>query len=403
MVERIIFNVIALGLFLFLFFRMIQKNDTNYLYILVLQAIGITIGFFGLIIRIELPILILIITYILSIILPIIVILIERKGISLTEVIFLSIAKFHEKLGNEEKAKQALLYLVEKDLNSYHGHKALAEIYERENDLEVATEEYIRAANIRPNEDKIQYKIADLFHQTEKPNEAIKILKELLQKKPEWQEASLLLGDIYQEQERFKEAVSIYLDAIQYHPENYDLYYNLGMVYTRLNDFQNAKEYYEKAAELNSLLYHAKYNLGQIALLYNELEEAEQYFEECLQDEELEDDAYFYLAYIAMLKGEEERAIQFLNVAVGESPEIYDRIKKELIFKIILHKVEKPNKNRAPKKKHIKPTKKEKQVMLHLKHTYELVGNLNHNDIKAMKIIQTKRKVEEQEKGPERE
>ena len=129
MLERIIFNVIALGLFLFLFFRMIQKNDTNYLYILVLQAIGITIGFFGLIIRIKLPIVILIITYFLSIIVPIIVILIERKGISLTEVIFLSIAKFYEKLGKEEKAKQALLYLVEKDLNSYHAHKALAEIY----------------------------------------------------------------------------------------------------------------------------------------------------------------------------------------------------------------------------------------------------------------------------------
>lgn len=402
MLERIIFNVVALGLFLFLFFRMIQKNDTNYIYILVLQAIGITIAFFSLIIRMQLPILVLIITYILSIIIPIIVILIEKKGITLTEVIFLSIAKWYEKIGQEEKAKQALLYLVEKDLNSYYGHKALAEIYERENDLEVATEEYIRAANIRPNEDKIQYKIADLFHQTGKSDDAVKVLKELLKRKPEWEDASILLGDIYQEQERFKEAVSVYLDAIQYHPENYDLYYNLGMVYTRLNDFQSAKEYYEKAAELNSLLYHAKYNLGQIALLYNELEEAEQYFEECLQDEELEEDAYFYLAYIAMLKGDEEKAIQYLNVAVDENPEIYDRIKQELIFKLILNKVEKPNKNRTPKKKQIKPTKKEKEAMLHLKHTYELVGNLNHNDIKAMKIIQTKRK-EEQEKGRERE
>lgn len=399
MLERIIFNVVALGLFLFLFFRMIQKNDTNYVYLLVLQAIGIAIGFIGLIMRVQLPIFVLILTYVLSIILPMIVILIERKGINLTEVIFLSIAKLYDKMGNQEKAKQALLYLIEKDFNSYHGHKALAELYERENELEVATEEYIRAANIRPREEKIQYKIADLFHQTGKPNDAIKILKELLKTKPEWEEASLLLGDIYQEEERLKEAVSVYLDAIQYHPENYDLYYNLGMVYTRLNDFQNAKEYYEKAAELNSLLYHAKYNLGQISLLYNELEEAEQYFEECLQDEELEEDAYFYLAYIAMLKGEEEKAIQYLNVAVDENPEIYDRIRKELIFKLIVNKVEKPNKNRPPRKKKIKPTKKEKEAMLHLKHTYELVGNLNHNDIKAMKIIQTKRKEEEKKEN----
>ena len=398
MLERILFNVIALGLFLFLFFRMIQKNDTNYIYILALQALGIAIGFFALIINIKLPIIVLILTYIFSIILPIIIILIERKGITLTEVIYISIYKMYSKLGLEDKAKNIILKLVEKDKYSFYGHKLLAEVYEKEGNLEIATEEYIRASNIRPNEDKIQYKIAELFNKTGKQNGAVKILQELLRKKPEWEEATFLLGDIFQEQERFKEAVSLYLDAIQYHPENYDLYYNLGMVYTMLNDFQSAKEYYEKAAELNSLLYNAKYNLGQIALLYNELEEAEDYFIECLQDEELEEDAYFYLAYIAMLKGEEVKAVDYLNVAVDENPEIYDRIKKELIFKLILYKVDKPSNNRPPKKKNVKITKKEKQTIKHLRHTYEVVGNLNHNDIKVMKIIQTKR-----EEGKERE
>lgn len=396
MLERVLFNVIALGLFLFLFFKMIQKNDTNYIYILALQALGIAIGFFALIINVKLPIIVLILTYIFSIILPIIIILIERKGITLTEVIYISIYKIYNKLGLEDKAKNVILKLVEKDKYSFYGHKLLAEVYEKEGNLEIATEEYIRASNIRPSEDKIQYKIAELFNKTGKQNGAVKILQELLRKKPEWEEATLLLGDIFQEQERFKEAVSIYLDAIQYHPENYDLYYNLGMVYTMLNDFQSAKEYYEKAAELNSLLYNAKYNLGQIALLYNELEEAEDYFIECLQDEELEDDAYFYLAYIAMLKGDEVKAIDYLNVAVGENPEIYDRIKKELIFKLILYKVDKPSNNRQTKKKNVKITKKEKQTIKHLRHTYEVVGNLNHNDIKVMKIIQTKRDEEKE-------
>ena len=396
MLERILFNVIALGLFLFLFFRMIQKNDTNYIYVLALQALGIAIGFFALIINVKLPVIVLILTYIFSIILPIIIILIERKGITLTEVICISIYKIYNKLGLEDKAKNVILKLVEKDKYSFYGHKLLAEVYEKEDNLEIATEEYIRASNIRPNEDKIQYKIAELFNKTGKQNGAVKILQELLRKKPEWQEATLLLGDIFQEQERFKEAVSVYLDAIQYHPENYDLYYNLGMVYTMLNDFQSAKEYYEKAAELNSLLYNAKYNLGQIALMYNELEEAEDYFMECLQDEELEDDAYFYLAYIAMLKGDEIKAIDYLNVAVGENPEIYDRIKKELIFKIILYKVDKPSNNKSPKKKNVKITKKEKETIKHLRHTYEVVGNLNHNDIKVMKIIQTKRDEEKE-------
>ena len=396
MFERILFNVIALGLFLYLFFRMIQKNDTNYLYILGVQALGIAIAFIGLIFRVNLPIVLIILTYIFSIILPIIVILIERKGLTLTEVIFLSMYKFYNQIGMEDKAKNAILNLVEKYPNSYHGHKVLAEIYEKDNQLETAAEEYIRASNIRPNEDKLQFKIAELFNKTERKNDAVNILKELLKKKPDMQEASMLLGDIFYEQERFKEAVSVYLDALQYNPENYDLYYSLGMVYTRLNDFQSAKEYYEKAAELNSLLYNAKYNLGQIALLYNELEEAEEYFMECIQDEELEEEAYYYLAYIAMLKGNEEKAVQYLNVAVDENPEIYDKIRKELIFRIIFNKVEKPSKNKyLNRKKNVKPRKKEIEAMKHLKHTYELVGNLNHNDIKAMKIIQNKRKEQE--------
>ena len=154
MIERILFNVFALGLFLFLFFRMIQKNDTNYIYVLVLQALGITIGFIALIIEVELNILLLILTYVFSVILPIIIILIERKGITLTEAIYISLSKLYFTIGNEEKSKKILLQLVEKNPNSYYGHKLLAEKYEKEGQLQTAIEEYIRAINIRPQDRK---------------------------------------------------------------------------------------------------------------------------------------------------------------------------------------------------------------------------------------------------------
>ena len=49
----------------------------------------------------------------------------------------------------------------------------------------------------------------------------------------------------------------------------------------------------------------------------------------------------------------------------------------------------------------MKITKKEKKVIKHLKHTYEVVGNLNHNDIKVMKNIQTKREMEKEQKERE--
>lgn len=193
MVERIFFNVVAFALFICLFFRMIKKNDTNYLYILGMQALGITIGFIGLVFRIQLHIILTIITYILSVVLPIIVIIVESKGITLTEVIYLALSNMYLKIGNEDEARKILLKLVEKNPKSYYAHKELGKIYEKNNELEVAIEEYIRAVNINPKDSNTNFKIAELFNKTGKQNESIKILNELLKEKPDFESASLLL------------------------------------------------------------------------------------------------------------------------------------------------------------------------------------------------------------------
>ena len=37
--EKILFNVIAFFLFIFIFIKMIYKNDTNYISVLIIQAI----------------------------------------------------------------------------------------------------------------------------------------------------------------------------------------------------------------------------------------------------------------------------------------------------------------------------------------------------------------------------
>ena len=44
MIEQLIFTIFAFGLFVYIFFKMIQKNDTNYIGILALEAIGIALN-----------------------------------------------------------------------------------------------------------------------------------------------------------------------------------------------------------------------------------------------------------------------------------------------------------------------------------------------------------------------
>ena len=45
MLEKLIFNILAFSLFIIVFFKIIRKNDTNYISILILEAIGIAISF----------------------------------------------------------------------------------------------------------------------------------------------------------------------------------------------------------------------------------------------------------------------------------------------------------------------------------------------------------------------
>jgi len=73
---------------------MIKRNDTTYIDILVLQFIGIAINFIELISSITLPIIIKILLYILSVIIPGIVVVLEKRKILFPEILNIAIAKY---------------------------------------------------------------------------------------------------------------------------------------------------------------------------------------------------------------------------------------------------------------------------------------------------------------------
>ena len=390
MVEKILFTIASFALFMIIFLKMIHKNDTNYIYLLAAQAIGIILKFISLLFSFEMPLIITMICYIVSIVLPIAILIIENKKMNFSEIICVIYSYIYK---DNEKVKNFTMKLIEKYPNSYYAHKILAQVYEKQEKYDIAAEEYMRAMDKNNEDSNLYYRIAFSLNNINKKEEAKNILNEVLKKKPDYYEASLLLTDILYESEDFREAINVCYEALKYKPDNFELYYNLGMLYTRLNDFQTAKEYYEKAAELNSYNYGAKYNLAQIALIYNELDEAEEYFLECINNECNEEGSYYYLAYIEMLKGDKQKAINYLNIAVEENEKYYDKAKKEVVFKLIISKINKPTGNR---KKGKKLTTKEEETITHLENTYDIVGNLNNNDIKAMRTINKENKLQKE-------
>lgn len=385
MLEKIIFNVLALALFTITFLKLIRKNDTSYIYVLALEFVGLAINFIELFFSIKLSIILKIIIYIFSIIIPGIMLWIEKvKKIDFPELFNVTIAQILSAFGKQEQAKKMIMDFLNKNPNSYIAHKWLAEFYEKEGNYDAAISEYMRVTDIKRNDFVSTYKLCEVLNKNKQNQEAINLLEKILKQKPEYEKASNLLGEIFFEEEMYKEAISVYMSALRYNPGSYDLYYSLGMAYTMINDFQRAKEFYSKAAEINTLAYNAKLNLGQIALIYGDLDEAEQWFIQAGKQEDLEAGSYYYLSQIALLKGDEDKAKNYMNVAVQLDPKVYKQAQRDPVFTPIKEKINPPEENKENEKNKTL-SKKEKSVNRHLMKTCILVKNLSKEDIRNAK------------------
>lgn len=143
--EQLIFTIIAFSLFIYTFYKMIKNNEEAYTIILLVQALGISINFISVIFSIKLNIFATILMWIMSVVLPIAIIVLEKNDISFLETLHLLKAKIYFKLGKNKKAKQELINIIEKNQESYKAHKLLAIIYETEGGTRKAIDEYVRS------------------------------------------------------------------------------------------------------------------------------------------------------------------------------------------------------------------------------------------------------------------
>lgn len=374
MIERIIFSLVSFLLFAYIFlFKMMKKNDTTYLAILVCQAIGILLNLIRILLDTLNGAISVIIMYVFSIIIPAVVVLLENKNINCSEWIQLYLAKIYSVLGNEKKAKDILINIVIKYDKSYKAHKMLAEIYEKEGGMRKAIDEYVKALDLMPSDYITYFKISVLLKELGKKEESIQMLKTLVNKRPEMKEANKMLADLLLDEKKYKQAITIYVQAIKYDSDNAELYYNLGNAYSRMNEFSLAKECYKKTTQINSTNYNAFYRLGQISLLYRDIESAEKYFLESIYGE-TEIKSYYQLAKIYMIKNNKTKAATNINSAIQMDSAYYKIAIDEPIFLPIKQLIIKPQEETKPE---IKESEKEKEISEYLDDTYNLTKYLN--------------------------
>ena len=369
MVLLVITTIIVIALFVVTVANLIRKNDTNFLYLLIVQFIGIVIDFIYVIKGESMHPLAYGFVYLLSVVIPVIILFISYKGFCFDELIGLMKIKMHP-----EMEREILLSLVAKYPTHYKIHKLLAEFYVENNELEKAEDEYYKIIRIKDDDYKSYCKLGEILEKNKKTDEAIELLQGLLKLEPGYCEGSILLGQIYYDNERFKDCLSVFNEALHYNPGEFYLYYYLGMVYTRLNDFQNAYENYGKAAKLNSIKDVAKLNQGQISMIFKEYDEAEKYFFELLdsEDDKIVANSYYYLAKVKMLRGQEQQAIEYANLAVEIYPKVIKKIEGDELLIAILGKL----KLTKDKEVNSKITKKQEEIIDYLDKTNDVVEKL---------------------------
>ena len=194
MIEKIILSLVCFLLFTYVFiFKLIKKNDTIYLTVLIMQAIGILLNFIQIFFNILTGIIFKVIIYLFCIVIPILIFVLENKGIDYSELMCIWTSKVLLFLGANKKAKNILMNFVAKYDKNYAAHKMLADIYEKEGGMRKAIDEYIKVLDIKGDDYESYFKISKLLNDLARKDEAIQMLGTLVKKKPEFFEANKML------------------------------------------------------------------------------------------------------------------------------------------------------------------------------------------------------------------
>ena len=375
MVGRIILTLLSFMLFIYIFwFKLIKKNDANYVVILGIQAIGILINFIQIFFHILYNGFFIFLVFLFAIIVPIVVFAVEYKNINISELMYIAASKFLYLLGKDKKAKEVLVNLVTKYPESYSAHKMLAEIYEKDGGMRRAIEEYVKTLEIKRNDYKSYYKISLLLRDLGRDKQAILMLQNLLKVKPDHYPATEMLSELLLKSENYRKTILFINKALKTHPDKEVLIYNLGIAYAKINEFELARKCFEEIVKLNNQNYNAYYRLGQIALLYRDFDMAEQYFLNSAYDEK-EAKSFYELTKLYMLKNDKDKAALTIGKAINADSKYYKIAKDEPMLYPIKQFI-KPGVEKEGKTYKEEPPK-EIMIEEYLSDTYNLTKILN--------------------------
>ena len=140
-----------------------------------------------------------------------------------------------------------------------------------------------KAVELKPEDDGIQYNVAQILSDIQKTKEALSAVSKAIEINPAEVEYYNLKGAILIDMQKFNEAIKVFHTCIEIEPNFGGAYYNLGYIYGELNNYEQSIYFYNKAVQQNFDLEATLVNLALQEIKANKKASACAHLEEAYQ------------------------------------------------------------------------------------------------------------------------
>ena len=204
--------------------------------------------------------------------------------------------------------------------------KRLGETYARVGETRAALDEYVRAADLLPNDIDVQIDAGSLLLAVRKPEEALARAEAALKVDPSNVHALVLRGGALAGMTSYKEALKSVEDAIQLDPDRGRTYATLGVLKRARGQQDEAEAAFRKAVELSPKDVEVYLSLGNFYWAVGRQKDAERTFLQALEVEPSNTAANRFMASLTLAMGKEKDAEPYLRRIADGSKELVNTL-----------------------------------------------------------------------------
>jgi Tfp pilus assembly protein PilF len=153
--------------------------------------------------------------------------------------------------GKDEEAVASLRTAAEILPGHPDVHRALANLYVRQNRFDLATKELRALVELFPDSAECHYNLGTHLHKMNRYEDAAASLQKSVELNPNLIEAYVNLGVIYKLNGQVQEAIRSLTRAIEIEPSSVTAHFNLGQVYLQKKALREARKEFEKVIEID--------------------------------------------------------------------------------------------------------------------------------------------------------